>query len=120
VGTTLNNVLNLGVSLSVKNVYYSLVSHYLEDFYDGDVHNGGYTLNNEMTVKGAGVGAKIGAIYRPVNSLRIGLAWHTPTWYALSETYGAEMEEDIKYYLPPMWIMRREASARLFSRMITI
>lgn len=100
VGTTLNNVLNLGVSLSVKNVYYSLVSHYLEDFYDGDVHSGGYTLNNEMTVKGAGVGAKIGAIYRPVNSLRIGLAWHTPTWYALSETYGAEMEEDIKYYLP--------------------
>ncbi len=95
VGTTINNVLNLGVSLSIKDIFYSLDSRFDEDFNDG-----GYTLNNWMTVKGAGVGAKLGAIYRPVNSLRFGLAWHTPTWYALSETYQAEMLENIESYLP--------------------
>ena len=95
VGTTVNNVLNLGLSLSIKDVYYSLYSRLDEDFNDG-----GYTLNNWMKVSGAGVGVKLGAIYRPVNALRIGLAWHSPVRYAMTETYQAEMLEDIQSYLP--------------------
>lgn len=95
VGTTINNVLNIGISLSIKNIYYELSSAYQEDF-----ESGGYVLNNWLTVRGAGVGAKLGVIYRPVNTLRIGLAFHTPTWYTLSETYRAEILQDVKAYLP--------------------
>jgi long-subunit fatty acid transport protein len=91
VGTTINNVLNLGLSLSVKDIFYDLASDYLEDF----DYEGGYTLTNWFTVNGAGVGAKLGAIYRPVNSLRIGLAWHTPTWYTLTETYEAQLDDNM-------------------------
>jgi len=69
VGTTIGNVLNLGFALSIKDISYSLTSDYLEDF-----NNGGYTLTNWLTTNGAGVSAKIGAIYRPVNELRLGLA----------------------------------------------
>lgn len=101
VGTTINNVLNLGLSLSIKDIYYNMQSYYWEEFYNGDNMNAAYELRNRMTVKGTGVGAKLGAIYRPVNALRIGLSWHSPTWYAMSETYNAEMaEENIKDYLP--------------------
>ena len=39
VGTTINNVFNLGLSLSVKDISYSLTSNYLEDFST----DGGYT-----------------------------------------------------------------------------
>ncbi len=101
VGTTLNNVLNLGFTLSIKDVFYKLESHYWEDFYRSGEFNAGYVLSNKMAVSGAGVSAKIGAIYRPVNALRIALAWHTPTWYSLSEVYEAQVAEDnIKSYLP--------------------
>lgn len=93
VGTTLNGVLNLGLSLSIKDVSYSLTSEYLEDFADG-----GYTLFNWLTTSGAGVSAKFGAIYRPINELRIGLSYHTPTWYALTMTYDAEMVHDLEAY----------------------
>lgn len=94
VGTTLGNVLNLGLALSIKDISYSLVSDYLEDF-----DNGGYTLTNWLTTSGAGFSAKFGAIYRPVNELRLGLAYHTPTWYALNETYEAQLADALENYV---------------------
>ena len=94
VGTTLANVLNLGFALSIKGVSYSMVSDLLEDF-----DNGGYTLTNWVNTSGAGVNAKMGAVYRPIHELRLGLAYHTPTWYVLSETYKAEMADDLENYV---------------------
>lgn len=94
VGTTINHVLNLGLSLSIKDITYSLESDYLEDF-----DRGGYTLTNWVTTSGAGVSAKIGAIYRPVQFLRLGIAYHTPTLYALTETYEAQIDDDMGAYV---------------------
>lgn len=94
VGTTINNVLNLGLSLSIKDIYYSVTSDYWEDY-----DNGNYRLTNWLTASGAGISAKFGAIYRPVNELRLGLAYHTPTYYALNETFEAEMEDDMGAYV---------------------
>lgn len=94
VGTSINNVLNLGVSLSIKDISYRLSSDYWEDYNDGS-----YRLTNWLTTNGAGVSAKIGVIYRPVNELRIGLSYHTPTYYALTETYEAEIEDDMAAYV---------------------
>ncbi|HAR39341.1 MAG TPA: hypothetical protein DCS09_12630, partial [Porphyromonadaceae bacterium] len=98
VGTTIGHMLNLGLSLSIKDISYNLESNYLEDFYQGDQQQGGYTLTNWVTTSGAGVSAKLGAIFRPVNFLRLGLAWHTPTWYALTETYEAQIDDDMGAY----------------------
>jgi len=94
VGTTINKVLNLGLSLSVKDISYSLASDYLEDF-----ENGGYTLTNWLKTSGAGVSGKFGIIYRPAKFLRLGVAYHTPTWYALSETYEAQIDDDMGAYV---------------------
>ncbi len=94
VGTTINNVLNLGLSLSIKDISYSVTSDYWEDY-----DNGNYRLTNWLTTSGAGVSAKFGAIYRPINELRLGLAYHTPTYYALSETFEAELEDDMGSYV---------------------
>src|SRR5690554_2918427 len=94
VGTTINNVLNLGLSLSIKDISYSVTSDYWEDYADGN-----YRLTNWITASGAGVSAKFGAIYRPVNEIRLGFAYHTPTYYALNETFEAELETDMEYYV---------------------
>lgn len=95
IGTTLANVLNLGFSLSVKDIFYNLGSDYLEDF----DYKGGYTLSNWLKVNGAGVGAKLGAIYRPFHSIRLGLAWHSPTWYALTETFEAQIDDNMENFV---------------------
>src|SRR5690554_6937681 len=94
VGTTINNVLSLGLSLSIKDISYSVTSDYWEDYADGN-----YRLTNWITASGAGVSAKFGAIYRPVHEIRIGFAYHTPTYYALNETFEAELEDDMGAYV---------------------
>jgi hypothetical protein len=96
VGTTINNVLNLGFSLTIKDISYSMTSDYLEDF----TETNGYTLSNKLTTSGAGVSAKFGAIYRPMNELRLGLAYHTPTYYALTETFWVELADEMSDFAP--------------------
>lgn len=110
VGTTFNHVLNVGLSLTIKDISYSVESDYLEDF-----DNGGYTLTNWVTSSGAGVSAKIGAIYRPVNAFRFGLAYHTPTWYAFSETYEAQIDDDMGAYVTDPDYEPAVTSSKLFS-----
>ncbi|MGI6572935.1 MAG: OmpP1/FadL family transporter [Fermentimonas sp.] len=94
IGTTIQDVLNLGLSLSVKSISYSITSDYEEEFGKGD-----FGLYNDLSVSGAGFGAKFGVIYRPINELRLGIAYHTPTWYVLSETYKAEMADNLAAYV---------------------
>jgi len=97
-GTMIANKLNIGVALTVTDLYYRLTSRYSEEFSTGD--NAGFDLHNYLKTDGAGVGAKIGIIYRPINSFRIGVSYHSPVWYNLTDTYSAEMAEDVSAYLP--------------------
>lgn len=93
IGTSINNVLNIGMALNISSIRHYAYSDFYEDF-----KKGGYVLNNEISTNGAGVGAKWGVIYRPVNSIRLGLTYHTPIWYSLSETYQASIEDNVGAY----------------------
>ena len=97
IGTSINNRFNIGFSLNVTSLYYNLASLYTENFPTGN--NDGFDIDNLLTTEGSGVGVKIGAIYRPVNSIRLGLAYHSPTWYALTDTYSALSSYKIDGYL---------------------
>jgi long-subunit fatty acid transport protein len=44
-------------------------------------------LYNYLHSEGTGVNFKLGLIWRPVQSLRIGAAFHTPTYYDMRDTY---------------------------------
>ncbi|MBZ4675028.1 MAG: hypothetical protein JG772_717 [Dysgonamonadaceae bacterium] len=96
VGTMVANKLNIGVAITVADLYYRLTSRYSEEFSNGE--NAGFDLRNYLKTDGAGVGAKVGIIYRPVNSFRIGVSYHSPVWYYLTDTYSAEMVEDVSAY----------------------
>jgi hypothetical protein len=96
-GTMINNKLNVGVALTVTDLYYRLTSRYSEEFSNGE--NAGFDLRNYLKTDGAGVGAKIGIIYRPINSFRIGVSYHSPVWYNLTDTYSAEMEHNVTNYV---------------------
>jgi len=40
---------------------------------------------------------KLGAIFKPVDNLRLGFAFHTPTFYKLTDTYDNKMESSITW-----------------------
>jgi long-subunit fatty acid transport protein len=47
-------------------------------------------LYNYLHTEGTGVNFKFGLIFRPTQSLRIGAAFHTPTYYDMRDTYYVE------------------------------
>jgi hypothetical protein len=46
-----------------------------------------FTYTDHFEDKGTGYSLKLGAIYKPVDAVRIGLAFHSPTWYKIDEFY---------------------------------
>jgi long-subunit fatty acid transport protein len=46
-----------------------------------------FTYSDYFEDKGTGFTFKIGAIYKPVETVRIGFAFHTPTWYHIDEYF---------------------------------
>lgn len=54
--------------------------------------NAYYNLNNYRRITGNGFNFKIGAIVKPINELRFGIAVHTPTYYNLTDSYDASID----------------------------
>lgn len=48
-----------------------------------------WTMTNNYFVRGNGFNYKLGFIVKPIQELRLGFAFHTPTWYAMEEEYKA-------------------------------
>lgn len=53
-----------------------------------------WSLNNYYSVSGHGWNYKLGFIIKPIQELRLGFAFHTPTWYSLTEVFGADVSYD--------------------------
>lgn len=48
-------------------------------------------IEQRMKVEGTGINFKLGVIYRPIEALRLGFAFHTPTFYSLDRYYEVAM-----------------------------
>lgn len=94
----------LGLTLGVYDINYHRYSSYAETFDNEYVPgSGSLVLNNWFDTEGTGFDLKLGAIIRPFeySPFRIGLAVHTPIWYALSDTYTATLDSDISSFDAP-------------------
>jgi hypothetical protein len=56
------------------------------------------TYTEHYHTSGAGINLKLGAIFMPATSWRIGLAVHTPTWYTLNDDFSATMSTNTEQY----------------------
>ena len=104
VSGNIRDVFYWGLSVNVTNISYHQQSYYGENLQNINVNNnynrnvktsvtdGSYELSNYLLTKGYGTGLKLGLIYRPVNFLRMGVAFHTPTYYLMSDTYSAAVD----------------------------
>ncbi|WP_196885323.1 OmpP1/FadL family transporter [Aureivirga sp. CE67] len=45
------------------------------------------TLDEYLEVRSNGIALNFGLIYKPIQSVRLGLSYQTPTWYSVSEAY---------------------------------
>jgi hypothetical protein len=54
-------------------------------------------FNTYLKTAGNGFNFKIGAIYKPIEQLRLGVAFHTPTFYKLNDSYNNNMSSSITY-----------------------
>ncbi|HMC85555.1 MAG TPA: hypothetical protein VKI61_08510 [Chitinophagaceae bacterium] len=91
----------LGGSLGIPIVSYTKNSVFTETDATGDADNNfeHSTLTERYTTKGVGFNLKLGAIYKPVDQLRVGLAVHSPTVYGLKDTYYANMTTNTENYV---------------------
>jgi hypothetical protein len=54
-------------------------------------------FTDNYILDGTGINLKVGAIYRPIKMLRLGLAIHTPTVYSFSDNRTAKMTYNYNY-----------------------
>lgn len=52
---------------------------------------GSLSYRETLETRGSGVNARIGAIYRAADAVRVGISVQTPTYMQLSETYGSSL-----------------------------
>lgn len=87
-GLNFSHNLYLGASLGIVDVFYNEN----KTFYEADVNNqykifNDFSFNQHLRVNGTGYNGKIGVIYKPIHAVRIGAAFHTPTFYVLNELF---------------------------------
>lgn len=92
VSANYSNRFYIGASLAFPIVRYSETATYREeDINDTIPYINHFTLEDEFSTSGTGVNFKIGVIYRVANWIRIGAAFHTPTFYSLSDEFKTSM-----------------------------
>ena len=90
-GTNIAEIVSLGMAFSILDIDYAMSSSYSENFEIG----GNFRLNNDIQTKGTGFDMKLGLILRPTDALRVGVAYHTPTWYSISDVYSARLNYQV-------------------------
>lgn len=103
-GMNIANKVYVGATLGIQSVNWDRQIYYSEDYVynsaptygDGSPLPDGAAAewmdyNQAVEIDGTGVNFKLGLVYRPIPSLRLGAAIHTPTYYSLERTYQAFM-----------------------------
>lgn len=99
-GGNLSNMLYWGLGFGITDMDYKKYTYYGEGLTDayianatGQLVNGtaSYGLENWLKTTGTGWNFKMGVIFKPVNEFRIGLAFHTPTYWSLKDEIGTQV-----------------------------
>jgi hypothetical protein len=94
-GGNVNNKFYFGATLGINKLRYTSHYEHLESAgvnLPSEFKNFTYTDHFENT--GTGFSLKLGAIIKPVEALRIGLAIHTPTWYRINEYFYEDISSN--------------------------
>ncbi len=97
-GLNFNHKLYMGMSWGINDVYYNEGTTILEVDENKNIpYFNDFQFNNYFTTYGIGHNFKFGAIYKPINELRLGISIHTPTYYYLHDDFNTTMFSYITY-----------------------
>lgn len=89
-----------GITLGVPFLNYNRSSEFIEadatDNPDNKFDYAAYT--EELKTSGVGLNLKAGIIFKPMESLRLGLAVHSPTYYSLEDKYTSSVTTNTENY----------------------
>ena len=98
-GLNLIDKLYLGVNLAVPIMGYQINNTFYESPNTPQANGiADYTTTTSQQDAGVGFNGIIGLIYRPLPWMRLGAAYHLPTWYAMHEDYQITLVEDSSLY----------------------
>ncbi len=86
-----NNRFFFGASLIILKYMYNADMYYGEAFQN----IGNFNWSNSLSTSGSGVGLKLGAIYAPLDFLRLGASLQAPTLLTMEDTNQSELSFDI-------------------------
>lgn len=101
-GGNLANMLYWGVAFGINNLEFNKYTYYGEGLNsasvikneEGAIDSEGiaaFGLENRLSTTGSGMNFKFGVIFKPVNEFRIGMAFHTPTYWTLKDEILSQM-----------------------------
>lgn len=89
-----SNTFFLGAGINIRTLSYHKSSFYSEDFGAKDYME----LDNDLKTTGSGFNMNFGIIYKPINPLRIGISYRTPTIFTgMTDTSCGDMRSGIDY-----------------------
>lgn len=92
-GGNYSDILYIGATLGISRFSYTENYFYAE--YGTPQHDLNYfAYDYSFSSVGDGINFKIGAIIRPIEPLRIGLSYHTPTYYVIKDKIADSMTAD--------------------------
>lgn len=99
-GGNISNVVYWGMNFDIINLDYTMNARWGESLDNAYVpYNNSFErmsstfdLSNYYNVNGTGFNYQFGVILKPIQELRIGFAFHTPTWFNLDEKFGASVD----------------------------
>ncbi len=108
IGGNVSDVVYWGIGIGVTDISYTREAYYSESMENARIPadggstlttgDAGFDLYNTKHITGSGWNFKAGVIVKPIQSLRLGFAVHTPTYYNLTHGYDAEV--DYSYFDP--------------------
>ena len=91
-----SNRLFVGGSIGIPQVKYDETIKYTEKEVNDSVSEFDYLeFNQYLVTTGRGFNCKLGLIYRPIDLIRVGFSWHSPSILKLSDAYSADMSSVI-------------------------
>lgn len=97
-GGNFDNKLFLGATIGVPTLRYVYERSYTETPDENDTLStiNEFTVNDEIRTTGAGVNLKLGLIYKVTEWLRVGTAFHTPTFLGLHDQWVSNINSNFK------------------------
>ena len=114
-GGNIANIVYWGMGFGITNLDYKATTYYGESIDNAQIRHykdhkdqqatipgyAEYGVVNSLHTYGSGCNFKLGVIVKPINEFRIGLSFHTPTYYSLKDEsiayVSAEYTPDIDY-----------------------